>query len=47
MNIARRDEIEPLPDGFAGFWIAAPADIITLIRTPERTSDGQDDAAWS
>lgn len=27
----RRDEIEPLPDGFKGFWIANPANIIHLI----------------
>ncbi len=30
-NIARRDEIEPLPDGFSGFWISSPADIIHLV----------------
>jgi predicted enzyme related to lactoylglutathione lyase len=27
----RRDEIEPLPDGLKGFWIASPANIIHLI----------------
>ncbi len=27
----RRDEIEPLPDGFKGFWISSPANIIHLI----------------
>ena len=30
-NIARRDEIEPLPDDFDGFWIASPANIIHLV----------------
>ena len=30
-NIARRDEIEPLPQGFSGFWISSPADIIHLV----------------
>ena len=30
-NIIRRDEIEPLPDGLKGFWIASPANIIHLI----------------
>ncbi len=30
-KIARRDEIEPLPDDFNGFWIASPANIIHLI----------------
>lgn len=30
-GIARRDEIEPLPDGFDGFWIAAPAGMIHLV----------------
>lgn len=28
---ARRDEIEPLPVGFQGFWIASPANIIHLV----------------
>lgn len=27
----RRDEIEPLPDGFKAFWLANPANIIHLI----------------
>jgi predicted enzyme related to lactoylglutathione lyase len=27
----RRDEIEPLPEGLSGFWIANPANIIHLI----------------
>ena len=30
-NIARRDEVEPLPEEFKGFWVAAPGDIIHLI----------------
>ena len=30
-NCNRRDEIEPLPDGFKGFWVASPANIIHLI----------------
>lgn len=30
-GIARRDAIEPLPEGFRGFWIASPADIIHLV----------------
>jgi catechol 2,3-dioxygenase-like lactoylglutathione lyase family enzyme len=30
-GVARRDEIEPLPDGFDGFWIAAPGGMIHLI----------------
>ncbi len=28
---ARRDEIEPLPDTFAGFWICSPSNIIHLV----------------
>lgn len=28
---ARRDEIEPLPEGFGGFWIASPCNIIHLV----------------
>ncbi len=30
-NCVRRDEIESLPEGFKGFWIANPANIIHLI----------------
>jgi hypothetical protein len=29
----RRDEIEPLPEGFVGFWIATPAVSIHLVST--------------
>jgi catechol 2,3-dioxygenase-like lactoylglutathione lyase family enzyme len=35
-GIVRRDEIEPLPDGFAGFWITSPASIIHLVATPDQ-----------
>ncbi len=30
-NCIRRDEIEPLPEGFKGFWLSNPANIIHLI----------------
>ncbi len=30
-GILRRDEIEKLPRGFAGFWICSPANIIHLV----------------
>jgi len=30
-NCIRRDEIEPLPEGFKAFWLASPANIIHLI----------------
>jgi hypothetical protein len=30
-GVVRCDEIEPLPDGFQGFWIANPASIIHLV----------------
>lgn len=30
-HCVRRDEIEPLPEGFKGFWLANPANIIHLI----------------
>jgi hypothetical protein len=36
-GVARRDEIEPLPEGFAGFWIASPASIIHLVAKPENS----------
>lgn len=31
-SIVRCDEIEPLPDGFRGFWISSPAAIVHLVR---------------
>ena len=30
-GVPRRDEIEPLPEGLDGFWIAAPGDLIHLV----------------
>ncbi|WP_417445656.1 VOC family protein [Kangiella sp.] len=30
-EVVRCDEIEPLPDGFEGFWISSPANIIHLV----------------
>ena len=30
-GVERRDEIEPLPDGFKGFWVTSPSNIIHLI----------------
>ena len=32
-NIVRRDEVEQLPDGFQGFWIASPCNVIHLVTT--------------
>ena len=33
-GIVRRDEIEPLPEGFEGFWITSPASIIHIVAKP-------------
>ena len=33
-HCVRRDEIEPLPDGFRGFWVSSPANIIHLVTVP-------------
>lgn len=30
-GVTRCDEVEPLPDGFAGFWIASPAGVVHLV----------------
>jgi catechol 2,3-dioxygenase-like lactoylglutathione lyase family enzyme len=30
-GIARRDEVELLPEGFGGFWISSPSNIIHLV----------------
>ncbi len=34
-NIIRRDEIEPLPEDFEGFWVQNPASIIHMVRKPD------------
>jgi catechol 2,3-dioxygenase-like lactoylglutathione lyase family enzyme len=33
-DVIRCDDIEPLPDGFKGFWIKNPADIVHLVAEP-------------
>ena len=33
-GVARCDEIEPLPEGFQGFWIANPAGVVHLVAAP-------------
>jgi len=33
-GVARCDEIEPLREDFAGFWISSPASIVHLVCTP-------------
>ncbi len=33
-GVARCDAIEPLPDGYNGFWITNPASIIHLVSQP-------------
>ena len=30
-GLARCDEIEPLPEGFPGFWVSSPASIVHLV----------------
>lgn len=34
-GVVRRDEIEPLPPGFRGYWIQNPAAIIHLVAAPD------------
>lgn len=34
-HCVRRDEIEPLPEDFRGFWFSNPANIIHLVSAPE------------
>lgn len=36
-GVVRCDEIEPLPEGFQGFWVAGPAAIVHLV-CDERSS---------
>jgi hypothetical protein len=35
MGTVRRDEIEDLPEGFDGFWICNPANVIHLVSRKE------------
>ena len=34
-GVVRRDEIEPLPENYEGFWIASPASIIHMVAKPD------------
>jgi catechol 2,3-dioxygenase-like lactoylglutathione lyase family enzyme len=34
-GVVRRDEIEPLPEGYEGFWIASPSSIIHMVAKPD------------
>ncbi len=38
-NIARCDDIEPLPAGFKGFWVRSPADIVHLVDEQDLATD--------
>ena len=43
-DCVRRDGIEPLPQGFSGFWLSNPANIIHLVTGPKQpppTADRQ------
>jgi catechol 2,3-dioxygenase-like lactoylglutathione lyase family enzyme len=33
-DVVRCDEIEPLPEGFEGFWISNPASIVHVVSKP-------------
>jgi len=33
-GVVRCDEIEPLPEGFKGFWITSPAAIVHMVKRP-------------
>jgi hypothetical protein len=33
-GVVRCDEIEPLPEGFEGFWISNPASIVHIVAKP-------------
>lgn len=35
-GVVRCDEIEPLPEGFEGFWISNPASIIHIVAKPNQ-----------
>jgi len=42
MGCTRRDEIEPLPSGFRGFWISGPSNIIHLVNQKTHNATGED-----
>lgn len=44
-GIRRCDEIEPLPEGFDGFWILAPGNLVQLISGPGMSPAGDQPAA--
>lgn len=33
-GVVRCDQIEPLPEGYEGFWISSPASIIHMVAKP-------------
>ncbi len=35
-GVVRRDEIEALPEGFEGFWISSPANVIHLVSQKQK-----------
>ena len=35
-GVIRCDEIEPVPDGFKGFWISSPASIVHLVSQADK-----------
>jgi hypothetical protein len=37
-QVTRCDDVESLPDGFAGFWIANPADVVHLVAASDDPS---------
>ncbi len=41
-DCVRRDEIEPLPVGFKGFWVANPANVIHLVTQLEDDSTARE-----
>jgi hypothetical protein len=43
-DVVRCDEIEPLPDGFRGFWILNPASIVHLVSQHDEPADRPEQA---
>lgn len=39
-GVTRCDEIEPLPEGFQGFWVASPASIVHLVTDEDPAAPG-------
>lgn len=41
-GVTRCDRVEPLPEGFRGFWVMSPADVVHLVAEPGQDSSEEE-----